>query len=67
MIQNVGCFEWIKLFCLFLFTLSIINDIAVVIVEESTYSSVVLECHDEGMENAKISKIQVNQKRSEIY
>jgi hypothetical protein len=42
-----------------LLTLSFIKDIAVVIVKESTDSSVVLECHDEGVENAKISKYKV--------
>lgn len=36
-------------------TLSFIKNIAVVVIEESTYSSIVLECHNEGVEDAEIS------------
>jgi len=36
-------------------TLSFIKNIAVVIIKESTYSPIVLECHNEGVEDAEIS------------
>jgi len=36
-------------------TLSVIKNIAVIVIKKSTYSSIVLECHNEGVKDTEIS------------